>query len=115
MCGKKFADRDTPYKSAVVAHWIYKNRAGVLIRLRYPVEGFSKKEWQPLSVALESDVAADVVHYVFRLGLIFCDKKWWKASSKFYTLQTSKFLDKLEEESGLEVAEDGMMIKQEDC
>ena len=68
MCGKKFGDRDTPYKSAVMAHWIHRNRAWVLIRLRYPVEGFTLKEWQPLLVALESDVAADVVHYVFRLG-----------------------------------------------
>ena len=68
MCGKRFGDRDAAYKSAVMAHWIYKNCAWVLIRLRYPVEGFTLKEWQPLLVALESDVAADVVHYVFRLG-----------------------------------------------
>ena len=99
-----------------MAHWIHKNRAWVLIRIRYPVEGFRGKKWQPLLVVLESDVAADVVHYIFRLGLIFRDKKWWKASSKFYTLRTSKFLDGFEaEEREEEVAEDQMKIKKEDC
>ena len=116
MCGKKFSDRDAPYKSVVMAHWIHKNRAWVLIRLRYPVEGFVLKEWQPLSVALESDVASDVVHYVFRLGLIYRDKKWWKGSEKFHTLRTSKWMDDMEEEErGFETAEDGMLIKKEDC
>ena len=116
MCGKKFSDRDAPYKSVVMAHWIYKNQAWVLIRLRYPVEGFTLKEWQPLLTALESDVASDVVHYVIRLGLIYCDKKWWKVSDKFHTLQTSKWMDDMEEEErGLETAEDGMLIKKEDC
>ena len=93
MCGKKFGDRDMPYKSAVMAHWIYRNRAWVLIRVRYPVEVFVLKEWQPLSVALESDV----VHYVFRLGLIYRDKKWWKVSEKFDTLRISKWMDDMED------------------
>ena len=116
MCGKKFGERDVPYKSVVMAHWIYRNRAWVLIQVRYPVKGFVLKEWQPLSVALESDVASDVVHYVFRLGLIYRDKKWWKVSEKFDTLRTSKWMDDMEEEErGLDTAEDGMMIKKEDC
>ena len=69
-----------------------------------------------MSTALESDVAADVVHYVFRLGLIYHDKKWWKVSEKFHTLRTSKWMDDMEEqECGLETAEDGMLIKKEDC
>ena len=31
MCGKKFGERDVRYKSVVMAHWIYRNRAWVLI------------------------------------------------------------------------------------
>ena len=69
-----------------------------------------------MSTALESDVASDVVHYVFRLGLIYRDKKSWKVSEKFHTLRTSKWMDDMEaEERGLEIAEDGMVIKKEDC
>ena len=115
MYGKKFADREEPYKSAVMAHWIHEARPWVLVRIRYPIQGFSSKEWQPLSVALESDVAADVVHYVFRLGLIFRDKRWWKVAEKYETLRVSKFLDKLEEEEEQEMADDDTKIKMEDC
>ena len=89
-------------KFPVRGHWVVKNKVTYQpepwILLAVPTMHHREfmHEWVPLEWALSTKHAPDVVYYIFKYKLIFCNKCWHNVGSKIFTLTVDRDMDREE-------------------